>query len=260
MKEQYTTNVSSGHYDVPAAGVTGLPIHKRVSWGAIFAGVAIALTIQIVLGLLGVAFGASSFDPLQEQNPGKGIGIGAAIWLVVSSLIAMYIGSWFAGRLSGGPRLDGRMHGLLTWSVATLLTVYLISTAAGHLMGGAARLLGKAGETTAEAAKSGDLQAQLRQMGIDPDALKARAQAAVPPGTPTPTGRTQVDPEQAAQGQADKARVEQRAREAGDTTAKGVAHGAFWSFVLLALSALAASLGGDRGARRFERVEPVPAV
>jgi hypothetical protein len=255
MKEQYTTNVSGSHYNVPV-----VPIHKRVSWGAIFAGVAIALTIQIVLGLLGVALGASSFDPLKEQNPGKGIGIGAAIWLVVSSLIAMFIGAWFAGRLSGGPRLDGRLHGLLTWSVATLMTVYLISTAAGNLLGGAAKLLGNVGVATAQSAKSGDLQGQLRQMGIDPDALKARAQAALPPGTPTPTGRTQYDPEQAAQSQADQARVEQRAREAGDTAARGVAHGAFWSFVLLALSAFAASLGGDRGARRFGWVEPVPAV
>lgn len=260
MKEQYTTNVSGGHYDIPVAGVTGLPLHKRVSWGAIFAGVAITLTIQILLGLLGLALGASSFDPLQEQNPGKGIGIGAAIWLVVSSLVAMFIGAWVAGRLSGGPRTDGRLHGLVTWSVATLMTVYLITTAAGNLLGGAARLLGKAGETTAQSAKSGDLQAQLRQMGIDPDALKARAQAAVPPGTPTPTGRTQYDPQQAAQSQAEQARVEQRAREAGDTAARGVAHGAFWSFVLLALSAFAASLGGDSGARRFGRFEPAPAV
>ena len=260
MKEQYTTNVSSGQYDIPGASVTGLPVHKRVSWGAIFAGVAITLTIQIVLGLLGVALGASTFDPLQEQNPGKGIGIGAAVWLVVSSLVAMFIGAWVAGRLTGGPRSDGRFHGLITWSVATLLTVYLISTAAGHLLGGAARLLGKAGETAAQSAQSGDLQAQLKQMGIDPEALKARAQAALPPGTPTPTGRTQVDSEQAAQSQADKARVEQNAREAGDTAAKGVAHGAFWSFVLLALSAFAASVGGDRGARRFGRFEPTPAV
>src|SRR3954469_22305097 len=182
MKEQYTTNVQGGHYDVPLSSPAGVPIFKRVSWGAVFAGVVITLAIQILLGLLGVAIGASTIDPLREQNPTKGIGIGAGIWVVLSSLIAIFIGSWVGGRLSGSTRTDGRLHGLLTWSVATLLTVYLLTTAVGSMLGGAANLLGKAGGATAQAANSGDLQSQLRQMGIDPNALKARAQAAVPQG------------------------------------------------------------------------------
>jgi len=207
-----------------------------------------------------VAIGASTVDPLREQNPTKGIVIGAGIWVVVSSLIAIFIGSWVAGRLSGATRTDGRLHGLLTWSVATLLTVYLLTTAVGSMLGGAANLLGKAGGATAQA-NSGDLQSQLRQMGVDPNALKARAQAAVPPGTLSATGRTPSDPQQAAQAQAQQARLEQHAREAGDAAARGVAQGAFWSFVLLALSAVASSMGGDRGARRFQRfAESIPAA
>jgi len=267
MKDQYTgTHVGSSSTNltgVPLAGVTPtttstVPLAKRVSWGAIFAGVAISLAIQVGLSLLGVAIGASAVDPLRDQHPGKGIGMGAGIWWVVSSLISMFIGAWVAGRLSGAVRnTDGRLHGLLTWSVSTLLTVYLLTTAVGSMIGGAASLLGKAAPAAAQAANSGDLQSQLRQLGIDPNALKSQAQNQVPPGTLSPTGRTAYDAQQA---DAQKAQAEQKAREAGDAAARGVAQGAFWSFILLALSALAASFGGDRGTRRFERYEPVGAA
>jgi len=260
MKEQYSTNpgtsgttVSGADYEVSST----FPLRKRVSWGAIFAGVAIAMAVQIVLSLLGVAIGASTIDPLKEQNPAKGIGIGAGIWFVISSLVAMFIGAWVAGRLSGATRQsDGRLHGLLTWSVGTLVTVYLLTTAVGGMIGGAASVLGKAASTGAQSAKTGDLQAQLREMGVDPDALKARAQAAAPSGTLTPTGRTPADSQQA---QEQKAQLEQKAREAGDTAARGVSQAAFWSFLLLALSAAAASIGGTQGTRRIERFEPVAA-
>src|SRR5690349_15912906 len=92
---------------------------RRASWGAIFSGLFVTIIIQIILTMLGVAVGASTIQPLSEQNPMRGLGTGAAIWLVVSGLISVFVGSWVAGRLSGGPRrVDGLLHGIVTFSVA----------------------------------------------------------------------------------------------------------------------------------------------
>ena len=39
-------------------------------------------------------------------------------------------------------RWDGLLHGLVTWGIATLLTVYLLSSAIGGIIGGGASALG----------------------------------------------------------------------------------------------------------------------
>ena len=126
---------------------------KRISWGAIFAGLIIALVTQLMLTLLGMAIGAATVDPLQEQDPLRGLGIGSAIWLAITSLISTFAGACVAGRLSGGPReTDGVLHGLVTWGSATLLTVFLLTTAVGTLFSGAAGVLGRTVSGAARAA------------------------------------------------------------------------------------------------------------
>ena len=62
---------------------------RRVSWGAIFAGLVVTIVIQLTLTLLGVAIGAATIDPLRERNPAEGLGVSSAIWLTVSALISI---------------------------------------------------------------------------------------------------------------------------------------------------------------------------
>src|SRR3954447_16227771 len=74
----------------------------RISWGAIFAGAIIALATQLVLTLIGAAVGLATLDPATGQNPsGTTLGIGAAVWLVISSLVSLFLGGYVAGRLGG---------------------------------------------------------------------------------------------------------------------------------------------------------------
>src|SRR5438132_8611844 len=138
MKEE---NVYS---EVP--GTKPAPVFlRRVSWGAILAGLVVALVLQIVLSVLGVAIGASTVGPLRDVQPAKGLAIGSVIWFGLSSILSIFAGACVAGRLSGGPRqADGLLHGIATWATATLLSVLLLTTAAGNILGGTARLLGSA--------------------------------------------------------------------------------------------------------------------
>ncbi len=123
---------------------SGPNVARRISWGAIIAGVVIALVVQLLLGILGIGIGTSTIDPLSEANPVAGIGTGAGIWFAVSLLIALFIGGYVAARAAGLPRRqDGLLHGVLVWGLTTLLTFYLLTTTVGGLIGGTARVLGR---------------------------------------------------------------------------------------------------------------------
>ena len=151
---------------------------KRISWSAVFAGVLVAIVAQMLLTLLGLGIGLSTIDPVTERNPTAGLGTGSAIWYIISSLLSLFLGGWVAGRLASAPRLfDGIIHGVLTWCLVTLLTVYFLTTAIGGIIGGAGKLVGSlvstAGSAVASAAPGigNAVQGQLKANGIDMDKL-----------------------------------------------------------------------------------------
>lgn len=115
------------------------PLLKRISWSAILAGVVLAMVVSLLLNLLGTAIGSASIDPMQEANPLSGIGTGAGIWVVVSSVISLFVGGWAAGRLA---QREGAFHGLLVWATVSLITVYLVSSAVTGVVRGGLNLAG----------------------------------------------------------------------------------------------------------------------
>lgn len=170
---------------------------RRISWGAIIAGLVIALVVQLLLGILGLAIGANSINPLQEQNPAAGLGLGTAIWFLISSILALFAGGWVAGRLAGMPRrIDSFLHGLLTWGLVTLVTFFLLSTAIGGLISGAAGVLGQGlslvgkGVATASPAVAGAVSNELKQRGVDLSSIQQEAQTLL-----RQTGKPELQPE-----------------------------------------------------------------
>ena len=183
----------------PPVGVESL---KRVSWGSVVAGVLVAMMVSLLLAFLGMGIGLATVNPMEESSPMRGLGIGAAIWWVLSTLVSLFVGGCVAAHLSGAPsRADGMLHGILTWSLGTLLTFLLLGTAIGGLIGGAAGLvrqgLGMAGQGAASAMSSitqggassqggmpaemmRDAQQLLPRMAQDPQGLKNVTQAVQP--------------------------------------------------------------------------------
>ena len=157
---------------------------RRISWSAVAAGAVIAIAIEVLLAMLGTGIGASAVDPLPGGDmPSAGaFGIGAAAWWAVSSLIALFTGGWVAGHLSGiGRPADGGLHGLLTWAMALLATLYLIGSAASSMLSGAAGILGTAATATATIGaaavpKMADAASdQMAKSGINFDSIKQEA-------------------------------------------------------------------------------------
>src|SRR6478735_8467477 len=96
----------------------GLP---RLSWGSIIAGVILSMIVYLIMSVLGMAIGASLLSPMSKPDPLHGFGFGSGVWVIVTTVLAVFVGSYYAGRCA--PVL-GWLHGLLSWAVMTLLVVY----------------------------------------------------------------------------------------------------------------------------------------
>jgi hypothetical protein len=112
---------------------------NQVAWGAVFAGAAIALVMQIILNMIGLGVGLSTLDVAQGDTPSaSSISVGAGIWFVVSGILAAGLGGYIAGRLSGkASSSTTAYHGLISWAVSTLAVLYLLSSAASGVVGSA---------------------------------------------------------------------------------------------------------------------------
>jgi hypothetical protein len=171
---------------------------NKISWGAVFAGVALALAVQFLLNLLGVGIGAAVLDPATTDNPDPGtFSIAGGLWFVVSGIVAAFAGGYLASRVSGRPsKTTGSYHGLTSWAVTTLVVLYLLTTSVGILVGGAFSGLssiiggvGTAATVTTAAAPAvvtaadpvADIERQIRSAtgGNDPAALRDAAVAAM---------------------------------------------------------------------------------
>ncbi len=151
---------------------------KRISWGAIFAGTVIALVTQLGLNLLGASIGFGAIDPATEADPFSGLGTGTGIWLAITTIIALLIGGYVASRLAGMPdRTDGILHGVVTWGLVTLVTIYLMTSAVGRILNTATGVVGQGlqlagqGVTAVAPAAAQEAEQQLEQRGISLDAL-----------------------------------------------------------------------------------------
>lgn len=151
-----------------------LPAGRRISWGAIIAGIVVVLVVQMLLMLLGLAIGAATVDPATADTPQAAtLGTSGAVWWLAATAIAVFAGAWVAARLAAVPsRLDGGLHGLVTWAAATLLGIYLLSTAIGGLLGGAFGALGSA----AQAVGQGGQSLASAAMQVLPDDIRGQAE------------------------------------------------------------------------------------
>ncbi len=259
-------------------------LQNRVSWGAIFAGVVVALITQVLLTMLGAGIGIATLDPGTGENPAAStFSIAAGIWYMLSGIISAFAGGYIAARLSGKTvPTTGALHGLTTWALTTLLVLWFLTSTVGALVGGVfsgvASAVGGVGHTVAQAAGPmlaeanplDAIDAQVRATGTDPEALNASAVSAVRKLVTSSEGNAGPAREQAAQALA-KARgipvdqatqqvaamekqfrdtltaAKQQATDAAKATASAVSTGAISAFIALVLGAIASWLGGRSG-------------
>jgi hypothetical protein len=189
----------------------------------VIAGVILSLIAYLILSVLGAAIGTSALSPLSRPNPLQGFGFGSGAYLIVMTVIAVFIGSYFAGRCA--PVL-GWLHGLLAWAVMILMVVY----GATSLVGSAVSV---AGSVAATGATVGAAASPSGAAGTMAGSLAQRVQGAVASATAA----------------ASSPQAEADARQAADTAARGVARASWFSLAALVVGAIISIVSGHAGFR-----------
>ncbi|WP_373494280.1 hypothetical protein [Aquiflexum sp.] len=124
---------------------------KGISWRAIFAGTVAAISLMIILNLIGLAIGLWSIEPTVENNPLSGLGTGGIIWWVVSNLIVLFVGGFVAARVGVSfANTSGVIHGIMTWALYTLISAWLLTSVIGSIISGVGNLVGGVLSTTGQ--------------------------------------------------------------------------------------------------------------
>src|SRR3954451_14073362 len=172
----------------------GSHIHRRISWSAIFGGVVLIIAVQFLLSVLGFAIGLGTVDVNAGSTPDAStIGIGAGLWWIITGIIACAFGGYVSAWLAGIEiRWDGMLHGLITWGLAMLLALYLLTTAAGGLIGSGFSALGNVTSAAGSGIKDA-AQPVAQATGVTPDVLQQQAQAYLKPTNPDPANMSRED-------------------------------------------------------------------
>lgn len=257
-----------------------------IAWGAVFAGVVVALVTQVLLNMVGLGVGAGAVDPTSASgNPdASSVSIGAGLWWAISGIIAAFIGGLAAGRLSGKPdQSTAAWHGLCSWAVTTLALVYLVTTAVSSIVGGSMQMLGSVAGQAAQGAtqaaganigridplsmiesrirgNTGDRQAQIGEavteiralMLASPDQANAQRDRAAQAlarvqNIPVDQARTQIA-EYEKQYREFVSQAQRTATSAAGTASRTISWSAVLAALALALGGLAAWFGGRVGA------------
>lgn len=263
---------------------------NEISWGAVIAGAMMAIVIQAILNMVGIGVGLATVDPLAGNTPtAASLSIGAGVWLIITGIVASAIGGHLAGRLSGKPLpTTTGYHGLMSWALSTLVVLYLLTSAASGIfggavsamssaIGGAGRAVGAASQAAPALGNIGDplkaIESQVRDAtgGQDPAALKdaavsavraaltgdAAEQAAATDKAAAALAKAQGTPQDQAKAQvvqlqqqyvAAVAKTKEQAKVAADATAKSLSRGAIIGAIALLLGALAAFFAGNASA------------
>lgn len=232
----------------------------RLSWGAIFAGLFIAVGLHLVLALLGVAIGLSAWDPASPGGvDGSEVATGVGIWAAISALIALFVGGSATGRLAGIlRRKDGALHGVVLWALTTVVMLWLIVSGLGFLLGGAFSIVSR----TASAAVStvGGAAGQVAGPAFT-GAVRGEERETLVTEIAARTGLSRAEAENIvgdAEQQAQQARqqvstqvdtLRERAPGVAEDVSDATARGAWWALLALGLSLGAATMGASMTAR-----------
>ena len=264
-----------------------------VSWGAVFAGAAAAASLSFILLLLGVGLGLSSVSPYSYNA--TTITWATIAWVAFMQLAASGVGGYIAGRLRlkwlhvHGDEVHFRdtAHGLLAWSVATLVTVALLAGGVKAALGGMIET-GAAAATVAQPmvanartkstdtgigmsyyadmllrSVSGDGTTDVQHgeiskivdTSLTEGKLSADDRAYLAQTVAKRSGMSQRDAERRvdeiyARATNAAAAAKAKALKLTEETRKMAAHSALWMFVTLLLGAFTASLAATLGGRR----------
>lgn len=113
--------------------------HPLIGWPSIIAGAVVAIALGFLLNVLGLAIGASAFNPYEINAQDESLSIGGGLYVIFAQLVAFQAGAYVAARGARYPdHFGGLLTGLMVWALAVFVAVALAAlTTAGGVSGDA---------------------------------------------------------------------------------------------------------------------------
>jgi len=199
----------------------------RINWGAIIAGLVIAISTQLLLSAIGAAIGLTTISGSDApRSNADGVAQAVGIWTIISLFISLFLGGWITARAYGSVNNNTAMlNGAVLWATTLVISSWLLASG----VSGAFGLLANNADTI--------IANQAPQSGIMmPDES----------GNPNDPSGTNIDPNSPSgtQGSMPNLSADQTRDVAGGAAKAG------WTYTFGALLALAAAvIGANVGAR-----------
>ncbi|MBA3275437.1 MAG: hypothetical protein H0T72_06560 [Chloroflexia bacterium] len=133
-------------------------VKNRVQFGPILAGILTAIATLLILTVLGLAIGSSALEP---REVGDGVGTAAAIWGIVSALIAFFLGGWVAAKTAAVAGAgSGLINGLMVGAAILVIILWLTGSGVSAIVGTIGSNLGDITSLVTEETGSTDQAAQ----------------------------------------------------------------------------------------------------
>ncbi|MFI4951668.1 MAG: hypothetical protein ACHP7M_00875 [Burkholderiales bacterium] len=127
--------------------------HATMKWSAIFGGWLLAMAMASLMYVAGLAMGFTAMDPYNVEASAKGIAAGTAVWVILTSAVALFLGgmfaSWFDGR---SDQTVGTLHGVTVWALSIAASGLLLALGLAQVIQGGAAMGRGAAATGAAAA------------------------------------------------------------------------------------------------------------
>ncbi|MGB3306557.1 MAG: hypothetical protein WBA63_10260 [Thermomicrobiales bacterium] len=147
------------------AGTDVIEVKNRVQAMPIIAGILTAIAILLILTVLGLAVGASALKP---RDIGQKVSTGAAIWGIISAVIALFFGGWVAAKTAAvAGSGSGILNGLMVGCAILVILLWLTVSGVGGVLGAVG---GNIGDITNILKSQGTSvqQAQQQAQQVDP--------------------------------------------------------------------------------------------
>ncbi|OIP78918.1 MAG: hypothetical protein AUK48_00730 [Oscillatoriales cyanobacterium CG2_30_44_21] len=101
----------------------------RVHWGAIIAGLMIAISSQLLLSAIGAAIGFGSIaDSGAPRSDSGNVAGNVGIWTIISLFISLFIGGWVTARAFGSVnRSTAALNGAILWATTLAMSSFLLA-------------------------------------------------------------------------------------------------------------------------------------
>jgi hypothetical protein len=141
------TKVLSGNTRTPLES-DHANMHALISWRSIVAGLLITFFVMSGLVGLGLAFGGINMN---EDTSAKSAGIFSGVWFLVSTLVSLFLGSYFAARISKfRTGRIGSAQGLVIASVFLGFFLYQAASAVGSFSSVVGNLIQSSGSVASQ--------------------------------------------------------------------------------------------------------------